>query len=201
MQNQIETEQSAEQMAETIRNFSRDSLAELAARRTRDYEAAHADFAEELGALAREGDALETESKSTAERLASAERVARFRADELIAQGKPEQARERLAQVETTRRELAKIEKRRGEIAERCREIETAKKTELRRGAETFRDASILLLRALETGLASTLSGTGDVLNSAEAQLSLSLYKLDQLTADQGSSEWFVLNKFYRGRG
>jgi hypothetical protein len=185
---------------QAISDTAAKAFSALQQKRERDYAAACADFDKELTALAGESADLEAESKRTPERLASVERVLRFRADELIAQGEPEQARAKLAELEESKGELAKIEQRRAEIAERCRQVEAEKKEALRRTAEDFREASVLLIRATEGALASILDGTRDTLNSLEAQIGASVYQPGDLTADEKSPTWVTLNRLYAGR-
>ncbi len=191
---------SAEEMSERIRDFSRGALGELADRREKAYMEICANFAEQLTALTREGDSLETEIRSTVERLGSVERVTRFEADKLIVQGKREQAREKLRELEESKGELARIEARRGEIAERCRQIEAAKLAELRRGAETFLSDCTGLIRGAEGALALILDGARNTLNHLETQLGASLYQPAQLTASEQTGEWRTLNRLYSGR-
>ncbi len=194
-------QQTAEQTAQVIRDFSRGALGELADRREASYAETCVIFEAELAELAAELADLEAEMPSTVERLASAERVTRFRADELILAGKAEQAREKLRELEVSKGELARLEARRGEIAERCEQLEAEKKTALRRSAEDFKESSIALIRGAETGLALILDGARNTLNNLEAQIGETLYQPAQLTADEKSNEWRTLNRLYGGRG
>ena len=189
------------EMAESIRTFTGEALAELAKRRERGYTAACADLSEELRVLTGEGDALETEIRGATERVEAAERLNRYERDQLIVAGKAAEAQETLAGLEEIRGELAKIEGRRGEIAERCRQIEGEKTAALRSGAETFRESCIALIRGSEASLAGILDTTRDTLNVLEMQTGAPLYHPADLTAGEKSAEWFVLNKAYRGRG
>ncbi len=192
---------SAEEMSERIRDFSREALAELADRREKSYALACADFAEELAVLSKEGDGLESEILRAKELLEASTRIARFEADRLVLLGENVAAQAKLREPEEIRGELARIEARRGEIAERCREIETAKKTELRRGAESFLSDCTGLIRGAESGLALILDGARSTLNGLETEIGASVYQPADLTADEKSNEWVTLNRLYRGRG
>lgn len=192
---------SAEEMSERVRSFSREALAELADRREKSYALTCADFAEELAVLTREGDTLESEIQTARELMEAKARLTRFESDRLIVAGKPEQAKTELGKLEQSKRELARIEGRRGEIAQRVREIESEKTAALRSGAESFRESSVTLIRACEGALSHALDLTKSTLNLLELKTGGSLYEPSSLTAGEKTSEWFVLNKSYRGRG
>jgi ribosomal protein L34 len=187
----------AEEMAQRERDFSREAFAVLNERREKGYAAARWPLDKELTALAGESAEIETRSQGFIERMASAERVKRFEADQLLIQGKDGEAQAKLAELEEAKAAPAKIEERRREIEERVGQIEAAKRTALRRAAEDFKWASITLIRANETALATTLDGVRDALNTLEAQLGVSLYQPAELTAPEKSAEWFTLNRLY----
>ena len=132
--------------------------------------------------------------------MASALRLKQFEYDQLVVAGKSQEAQAKLAELEQIKAAPAKIEARRTEIEKRVAELEGERKTALRRVAVDFREASIELIRGAETGLARLLDGTRDSLNTLETQVGSSLYQPVMLTADEKSSQWFTLNRLYRGR-
>ncbi|HKM79934.1 MAG TPA: hypothetical protein VJY15_03105 [Candidatus Acidoferrum sp.] len=186
-------------MGQSIRDFTREALAALNERREKEYAEACECLNEELSVLAVESADLEAKNQVTTERLASTERVLRFELDQLVMRGESTEAK--LAELAEVKAGAEKVEKRRREIAARREQIQNEKRDALRRGAEEFREASILLIRGAESGLASILDATRDSLNNLEAQLGESVYRVDQLTAAQESSEWRTLTRCYRGRG
>ena len=190
----------AEEMARSIRDFIRDSFAILNERRETGYAAACVPLDEEMTALADESADIEVKSQGVLERMASAERVKRFEADQLVMQGKDAEAREKLAELEEIHAAPAVIEERRLEIATRYAQIESEKRTALQRADEDFREASIVLIGGSETGLATLLDETRAILNNLEAQLGVTLYSPADLTAGERSSEWNTLHRLYGGR-
>jgi chromosome segregation ATPase len=189
---------SAGEMAQSIRDFSASALAVLNERREARYAEACASLNEELTALASESADLEAKNQVTTERLASTERVLRFELDQLIMRGENTEAKQ--ASLEEVKAGAAQTEKRRSEIAERCRQIETAKKTELRRTAESFLSGCTGLIRGAEGGLALILDGARSTLNGLETEIGASVYRPDQLTADEKSEVWVTLSRLYSVR-
>jgi hypothetical protein len=190
----------AEEMAQSIRDFSREALAALRERQEKAYAAECGPFNEELRVLAGEAADIQTESQGFIERMASAERVRRFEADQLIMQGKKAEAQAKLVELEEIKAAPAKIEKRRLEIEERVGQIEVEKRTALRRVAEDFKEASIALIRGCEAGLSGIIDGARNTLNTLEIQVGASIYQPAQLTADEKSAEWTTLHRLYAGR-
>ncbi len=191
---------SPQEMAQFIRDFSRDAMVALNERREKENAAACVPLDEESAALAVESADIEARAQGVIERMASAEKVKRFEYDQLNMQEKTAEAQAKLAELEQIKAVPAKIEKRRLEIADRCREIEAEKKAILRRAGEDFKEASIALTRGSESGLASTLDAVRDALNTLEVQLGTALYQPAELTADDKTSEWRTLTRLYSGR-
>ena len=191
---------SADEMASEIVDLTSQSLDALNARREMAYAEACAPLDEELATLAVESDEIQAQAQALIERMASAERVKQYEYDQLVVQGKNEEAQAKLAELEEIRAVPGKIEERRTEIAKRVAELEDEKKAELRRVAVDFREASIKLIRGSETGLADLLDRTRAILNNLETELGAVLYQPGQQTADERSDEWNTLRRAYGGR-
>jgi|SRR6516225_1829548 len=189
-----------EEMAQSMRDFSREALAALNQRREEMYASAAAPLDEELTELAIEAADIATTMRDILEPMAAAERVKRFEADQLIMQGENSQAQAKLRELAEAKAAPAKIEERRREIALRCDALETKKRAASHRAAEDFREACTVLIRGAETGLVNILDGTRDSLNHLEAQLNIPIYQPAALTAHEKSSEWATLHRLYSGR-
>ena len=193
-------EMTAEEMAQAVRDFSNQAMTVLNERREKAYAAACAPLDEELTALASEASEFEAKSRGVIELIASAQRVRRFEADQLLLAGKAAEAQAKLAELAEVEAAPAEIEQRRREIAERCEQIEAEKRMALRGAAEDFRESVIALIRGAENALASILDGTRDSLNNLETQLGMALYNPADLTAHDRTNEWITLNRLYSGR-
>ena len=167
----------ADEMAQALRDFSREALAALHQRQ--EAAADCAPFDEELVTHRAESADIETENQGVIERLTAAERMLRFESDRLIVLGKtttPESAK-LAALVEQLTAEKVKMSRARGpKYPQRCEEIEAAKGATLRQAAIEFRDASIAVIRAEESALSDTLDAVRAILNDCEMRLGVPIY-------------------------
>ncbi len=189
----------ADEMAQALRDFSREALAALHQRQ--EAAADCAPFDEELVTHRAESADIETENQGVIERLTAAERMLRFENDRLIVLGKTSTAESAklAALVEQLTAEAARIAERKREISARIAQIELEKATALRNCAVDFRDAGVALIRAEESALSDTLDAVRAILNDCETRLGVPIYSVDDLTAGEKTASWITLNRCYRG--
>jgi DNA repair exonuclease SbcCD ATPase subunit len=121
-----------EQMAERITKTFDETLAALIERRDAAYEAAIAPLNAEIESLDSESAQIEERGQDFIKRMASAQRMKQFEADQLLIQGKDREAQAKLAELEEAKAAPAQIEQRRQEIEGRIADLE-AEKNEIRK--------------------------------------------------------------------
>lgn len=190
----------AEELAQRIRDFSAAAMATLNGRREAAFAAAFEPLETEKESLTQEHVAIE-EARVNLERLLPARsRVAQAEADVLTLAGDAEGAEAKLQEAQEAANAPTAMTERQRAIHARIEAIEVEKRTALRRAGEDFLKASILLIRASETGLALCLDESRAKLNHLETLLGTTLYMPDNLTADARSRQWNTLNRLYGGR-
>jgi hypothetical protein len=185
----------AEVTATTVKAFNL-----LLARRDAAYLSAISGLETERIKLEGESVSLRESERTLGEVGPARMRQAQFEADALLVAGRVEESHRKIAEAQQAEAEPARTKARQKEINERLEAIEAEKKEALRSAAVDFRESSIQLIRASESGLALILDGVRDNLNTLEMQVGASLYQPAQLTADEKSPAWVTLNRLYAGR-
>jgi len=121
----------AEIAARITKTFD-EAFAALLERRDTAYSAAVAPLDHEIEVLDREAVEIADKAQSFSEKMASAERIKQFEADQLTMQGKTVEAKKKLAELEQVKAGPAQIEQRRQEIEDRIADLE-AEKNEIRK--------------------------------------------------------------------
>jgi hypothetical protein len=196
-------------LADAITGMFDSTLGQLIALRESVYASAIEALNNELEALAKEHGQLEEDIRAIEVVLPSKERLTRHEADELLLSGKPDAARDKLAELEVFKSRFVVMRGQLGVIHDRFQSINQEKRDIAKQVFEDWLKVVRPVVRASEHGLLITLlngleesfyqfqasTGTGTSDNRQRPLLNQGHFS--SLTADGRSAEWAAGHHWY----